>query len=80
MGRRRRGKGGQGSSTANFLSSMAGSLPPMLHMMRDIGGVEMPEFFGKLVDEAVAKKMAGEADAAVAEAKPAPKGGGAKKS
>ncbi|MDJ0521511.1 MAG: SPFH domain-containing protein [Planctomycetota bacterium] len=56
------GAGGQGSSTANFLSSMAGSLPPMLHMMRDIGGVEMPEFFGKLVDEAVAKKMSDDAE------------------
>ncbi|MDA1193559.1 MAG: SPFH domain-containing protein [Planctomycetota bacterium] len=49
-----------GSATSNFLSSMAGALPPMLHMMRDIGGVEMPEFFGKLVDDAVEKKMAGE--------------------
>ncbi len=65
------GKDGS-SSTANFLSSMAGSLPPMLHMMRDIGGVEMPEFFGKLVDEAVAKKMAD--DAKEGTAKPA-KGG-----
>ena len=51
-----RGAGG-GSATANFLSGMAGSLPPMLQMMRDIGGVEMPEFFGKLVDDAVEKKM-----------------------
>ena len=56
------GQDGNGSATSNFLSSMAGSLPPMLHMMRDIGGVEMPEFFGKLVDEAVARKMADEAD------------------
>jgi flotillin len=53
------GKDGR-STTANFLSSMAGALPPALHMMRDIGGVEMPEFFGKLVDEAVARKLAGE--------------------
>ncbi len=36
-------------STAGFLQNMAGALPPMLHMMRDVGGVEMPEFFGKLV-------------------------------
>jgi len=48
------GAGGGGSSTANFLSSLGGSLPPMLHMMKDIGGVEMPEFFGKLVEQAKA--------------------------
>ncbi len=42
---------GQGKgATANFLQNMAGSLPPMLNMMRDIGGIEMPEFLGKLVD------------------------------
>jgi flotillin len=71
------GGGGQGgSSTANFLSSMAGSLPPMLHMMRDIGGVEMPEFFGKLVDEAVAKKMSGDATDGTT-SKPGPKKGDA---
>jgi len=44
--------GGQGSgSTAGFLRSMAGALPPMLHMMRDVGGVDMPDFLGKLVQE-----------------------------
>jgi flotillin len=63
------GGAGGGSSTANFLSSMAGALPPMLHMMRDIGGVEMPEFFGKLVDEAVARKM--KEDATDGSARPA---------
>jgi flotillin len=41
--------GQQGGATSGFLSSLAGSLPPMLHMMKDIGGVEMPEFFGKVV-------------------------------
>jgi len=42
--------GGQGgSSTSNFLQNMASTLPPMLHMMKDVGGVQMPEFFGKLV-------------------------------
>ncbi len=48
---------GGGSATSNFLSNMAGSLPPMLHMMKDIGGVEMPEFFGKLVDAEKAKDV-----------------------
>ncbi len=42
------GQDGKGA-TANFLRGMAGTLPPMLHMMRDVGGIEMPEFFGKLL-------------------------------
>lgn len=42
------GKDGEGA-TSNFLQNLGSSIPPMLHMMRDIGGVEMPEFFGKLV-------------------------------
>jgi flotillin len=43
------GKDGK-SATAGFLQGLAGSLPPMLQMMRDIGGVEMPAYFGKLAD------------------------------
>src|SRR4029079_17914415 len=36
--------GGQNgrSNTADFLHKMAGSLPPMLQVMRDIGGVDIP--------------------------------------
>jgi flotillin len=37
-------------ATANFLQGLAGSLPPMLQMMKDIGGVEMPAYLGKLVE------------------------------
>jgi flotillin len=36
------------SSTANFLHNIARSLPPMLQVMRDIGGVELPETLIKL--------------------------------
>lgn len=43
------GKDGKGA-TAGFLQGLAGSLPPMLQMMRDIGGVEMPAYFGKLAE------------------------------
>ena len=42
---------GQSSNTANFLQSMARSMPPMLQVMRDIGGVEMPEFLAKMYGE-----------------------------
>ncbi|HKX45914.1 MAG TPA: SPFH domain-containing protein [Planctomycetota bacterium] len=37
------------SATANFVQSLGGALPPVLKIMRDIGGIEMPEYFGKLV-------------------------------
>ena len=36
------------SSTANFLQSVAGSLPPMMNVLKDIGGVEFPESLIKL--------------------------------
>ena len=43
--------GGDGkSSTANFLGNMANTLPPMLQVMRDIGGVEFPETLVKMRD------------------------------
>jgi flotillin len=37
------------NATGNFLRGMASSLPPVMHLMKDIGGVEMPAYFGKLV-------------------------------
>jgi flotillin len=40
------------SSTADFLSGMAKSLPPMMQVMRDIGGVELPESLVKLGTDA----------------------------
>ncbi len=43
------------SSTADFLHKMSGTLPPMLQVMRDIGGVEIPESLAKLVGEGDAK-------------------------
>src|SRR6478752_271190 len=36
------------TSTADFLSGMAKTLPPMMQVMRDIGGVELPESLVKL--------------------------------
>jgi flotillin len=54
------GKEGQ-SATANFLQGLGGSIPPLLQMMRDIGGVEMPAYFGKLVGETEKKEEPKEA-------------------
>jgi flotillin len=39
------------SNTADFLHKMAGTLPPMLQVMRDIGGVDIPESLAKLAGE-----------------------------
>ena len=39
---------GQGSNTASFLHNMARAMPPMMQVLRDVGGVEVPEFLAKL--------------------------------
>ncbi len=39
------------SGTADFLSGMAKTLPPMLQVMKDIGGIELPESLVKLNEE-----------------------------
>jgi len=68
------GKGG-GNATAGFLKGLGSTLPPMLQIMKDVGGVEMPAYFGKLTgaDE-------GEKPGAPAEPKePDPKGPAPKK-
>ena len=38
-----RGKEGEGSQTSQFLQNLSRTLPPMLHVMKDIGGVELPD-------------------------------------
>jgi flotillin len=43
------------SSTAGFLNGMAKTLPPMLQVMRDIGGVELPESLVKVATDASAE-------------------------
>ena len=39
-----------GNASANFLKGLGNSLPPMLQIMKDIGGVEMPEYFGRILE------------------------------
>jgi flotillin len=43
------GGNGSGSGAADFVKRLGGMLPPMLQVMKDIGGVEMPEFLGRIV-------------------------------
>lgn len=54
------------SNTADFLSGMAKTLPPMMQVMRDIGGIELPEALVKLGDATNGEeRIATSADAAV---------------
>lgn len=46
------GNGQTGSSTSAFLHNMARTMPPMLQVLQDIGGVQMPEFLAKMQGEA----------------------------
>jgi flotillin len=51
--------GGNGqSSTAAFVQDMARMMPPMLQVMKDIGGVEMPEYLAKLTGDGPAPTAA----------------------
>jgi len=43
------------SNTAGFLHNLAKSMPPVLQVMKDIGGVEFPEYLVKLNPDAAAK-------------------------
>ena len=40
--------GKEGSNTANFLQNMARTLPPMMQVMRDVAGIELPETILKM--------------------------------
>lgn len=46
------GSNGNGrGSTASFLNNLAHTLPPMMQVMKDVGGVEFPEYLAKFVTE-----------------------------
>ena len=63
-----KGKDGKGS-TADFLSGMVGSLPP-LHEITKNAGIELPEYLGKLAEKKQAKAPPVAEDAPVAEVAP----------
>jgi len=52
------GTDGSPSGTAGFLRNLASALPPVMQLMKDVGGVEMPAYFGKLMAEREAHKDA----------------------
>jgi flotillin len=45
------GATGDKSNTAAFLQNMARVMPPMLNVLKDVGGVEVPEYLAKLVGD-----------------------------
>ncbi|MFO0796665.1 MAG: SPFH domain-containing protein [Gemmataceae bacterium] len=46
------GGGAGGSATAGFLQNMARVMPPMMQVLKDVGGVEVPEYLAKLTPDA----------------------------
>jgi flotillin len=42
---------GGGNNTSHFLQNLARVLPPMMQVMKDVGGVEMPEYLARLTPE-----------------------------
>ncbi|MBI3832165.1 MAG: flotillin family protein [Planctomycetes bacterium] len=61
---------GQGGATSNFLKNLAHTLPPMLQVMKDVGGVQMPDYIAKLTSDVKKPEPAATGTAAPA-AKPA---------
>ncbi len=65
------GGAGKGSA-AGFLSSLGQSIPPLLDVMKSVGGVDMPAYFGKLQGEASESVPSGAAASAPAAASKEP--------
>jgi len=60
------------SSTANWLTNMARTLPPMMQVMKDIGGVELPETLANLagMDNKDERSAENEPEAEIVESRP----------
>ena len=52
------GNGANGSGASGFLQSMAKTLPPMMHVLRDIAGVDLPNYMGALAPDAAGAAVA----------------------
>jgi len=50
--------GQEGGGAGGFIKNLTSALPPALQIIKDIGGVEMPEYFGRLMPEEAAKQAA----------------------
>ena len=45
---------GNGAATGSFLQGMARTLPPMMQVIQEVGGVELPRMFGSMMDDGAA--------------------------
>jgi flotillin len=45
------GNGNGTNSTSNFLQGLARTMPPIMQVMKDVGGIEVPEYFARLTPE-----------------------------
>jgi len=52
------GNSGQ-SNTANFLNGLSRSLPPMIQVLKDVAGIEVPEYLAKLTPDERPQDTAG---------------------
>ena len=57
--------GTAGGGASGFLQNMAKTLPPMMHVMREIAGVELPGYMGKLSEDMSPDAVASGDDSAV---------------
>jgi flotillin len=46
------GNGNGTNSTSNFLQGLARTMPPIMQVMKDVGGVDVPEYFARLAPDA----------------------------
>jgi flotillin len=67
------GNGNGTSSTAHFLQSLARTMPPILQVMKEVGGVEVPEYLARLTSEANSGDGGAPAARAPVATAPAPK-------
>jgi len=54
--------GNEGGGAGGFIKNLTSALPPAMQIMKDIGGVEMPEYFGKLIPDEKPEAPAEESD------------------
>ena len=45
------GGGENGGATSGFLQNMGRTLPPMMQVLRDVAGVELPDFLGRMAND-----------------------------
>ena len=52
---------GNGAATGGFIQGIASALPPMMDVIQNIGGVQLPGLFGKLVEDGASSNGAPDA-------------------